>query len=499
MDDGRILSWVCSLPEEAIKHGNPIPSDAIRVRKRKRKIASSSCLVSPPSSSMSTGSNSTASTLKIRPLESADTLIDLEATPRPAIRNFPSSSTSISLSRSLSTSLSTSRSRARSASRSASPGEKMMSLSLDDTLIYTELVIDTVPVAAKELYETLEDFAENKNILPHGFRQAITQQQAIVQQRATDLQQATGLQQATALQQVNAQLQKYRNKVDVYEKLKSCCRPENTPDDNLPGRIPSLDEVDEIVRKAFQVGTRGDNESRWNGAVNLRLLDMIFEDPLTGPIGEFGATDCTSAQLHKEFRPVASTARMIDDCIFRSFANDAEWTSAIKKFAHINPTQSVNHTDFVSIQYDPLLLSIETKTSAAELEKAKLQIGIWHAAQWNFLEWAVGEKLLQQRIAQGLDEPTTAQDQEDFKKEKLAALSALAFIPGIIISGYRWLPVLSTYDETKKTTVLCTDTAFGTTRTIKGAYAAVAGVRELTAWGRNVYLPWFKEHVLIFD
>jgi hypothetical protein len=390
----------------------------------------------------------------------------------------------------------------------------MMSLSLHDTIAYIELVLDTVPVAAKELYETLEDFAENKNILPHSFQQAISQQQANTQQRAITLQQAT------ALQQADAQLQKLQNKVDVYEKLKSCCRPESAPDDNLPGRIPSLNEIDEIVRKAIQVGTRGDNESRWNGAVNLRLLDMIFEDPLTGPIGEFGATDwqvitskkscdmaanscyslnSTSAQLHKEFRPVATTARMIDDCIFRSFMDDEEWTSAIKKFAHINPTQSINHTDFISIQYDPLLLSIETKKPAAELEKAKLQIGIWHAAQWNFLDWAVGEKLLQQRIARGLDEPTTAQDQEDYKNNKLTALSALAFIPGIIISGYRWLPVLSTYDETKKTTVLCTDTAFGTTRTIKGAYAAVAGVRELTAWGRDVYLPWFKEHVLIFD
>lgn len=190
---------------------------------------------------------------------------------------------------------------------------------------------------------------------------------------------------------------------------------------------------------------------------------------------------------------------MIDDCIFRSFADDKKWTSAIKKFAHLNPTQSINHTDFVPIQYDPLLLSIETKKPAAELEKAKLQIGMWHAAQWKFLDWAVGEKLDQQRIAQGLYEPATAQDQEELKKEKLAALSALGFIPGIIVSGYRWLPVLSTYDNDKKTTLLWTDTAFGTTRTIKGAYAAVAGVRELTAWGRDVYLPWFKEHVLIFD
>lgn len=222
---------------------------------------------------------------KKRRLERVDTPIDLEATPRPAVRNFPSSSTSISLSRSLSRSLSASRSRAGSTSRSSSPKKQMISLSLDDTIVYTELIIDTVPVAAKELYETLEDFAENKNILPHSFQQAISQQQAITRQLVTTLQQATSPQQA------NAQLQKLQNKVNVYEKLKSCCRPESAPDDNLPGRIPSLNEIDEIVRKAIQVGTRGNNKSRWNGAVNLRLLDMIFEDPLTGPISEFGATD----------------------------------------------------------------------------------------------------------------------------------------------------------------------------------------------------------------
>lgn len=161
-----------------------------------------------------------------------------------------------------------------------------MSLSLHDTIAYTELVLDTVPVAAKELYLKLEEeFAENKNILPHSFQRAISQQQAITQQLATTLQPAT------SQQQPNAQLQKLQNKLDVYEKLKSCCRPESAPNDNLPGRIPSLNEIDEIVRKAIQAGTRGDNESRWNGAVNLRLLDMIFEDPLTGPISEFGATD----------------------------------------------------------------------------------------------------------------------------------------------------------------------------------------------------------------
>lgn len=190
---------------------------------------------------------------------------------------------------------------------------------------------------------------------------------------------------------------------------------------------------------------------------------------------------------------------MIDGCVYAWFEEDDEWTLAMKKFALANPTLTVNYTDFESLQLNPLIISIETKKAATELEKAKLQIGIWHATHWNFLEWAVGKSLFQKRWAQGVNEPTTVQDGQEFEKEKFAALSTLGFLPGIIISGNRWIAVFSTYDQNRKTTVFYTDAAFGTTRTIKGAYAIVAGIRELAAWGRDVYLPWFKEHVLLLN
>ena len=51
----------------------------------------------------------------------------------------------------------------------------------------------------------------------------------------------------------------------------------------------------------------------------------------------------------------------------------------------------VNNTDFEFISAHPLLLSIETKKPGVHWDKAQLQMGLWHAAQWSFFESAVGE------------------------------------------------------------------------------------------------------------
>ncbi|KAK7397872.1 hypothetical protein QQX98_012761 [Neonectria punicea] len=155
---------------------------------------------------------------------------------------------------------------------------------------------------------------------------------------------------------------------------------------------------------------------------------------------------------------------------------------------------SVNHTDFIVTQERPLLISIETKKSSVHGDKAQLQMGVWHAAQWSFLRWAVGQNFLRQRQAQGLNTPSTEEKRRAHKAMKLAALARLGFIPGIIVQGHRWHLVLSTYEDGK--TTLWAELEFGSTKGLLDIYAVVAGVRELTAWGRDSYLPWFKENVL---
>lgn len=197
----------------------------------------------------------------------------------------------------------------------------------------------------------------------------------------------------------------------------------------------------------------------------------------------------------------------------------------MKHFSRRSPTQTVNHTDFEALAARPLLLSIETKKPGVHWDTAQLQMGFWHAAQWSFLAWAVGQKLARQGTkhallaeadkraeasetlqGEGRSQPTGLEEGDEadgptapvqkVEAKKRSALSALGYLPGIIVLGHRWHLVLSTYDAESGKTTLWTDHLFGTTQEYLEIYATIAGVRKLTAWARDVYLPWFEENVL---
>jgi len=57
--------------------------------------------------------------------------------------------------------------------------------------------------------------------------------------------------------------------------------------------------------------------------------------------------------------------------------------------------------------------------------------------------------------------------------------------------------MISTYTEGK--TTLWSDWMFGDTKSLRKVYSVIAGVRKLTAWGRDNYLPWFNKHVLTVE
>jgi hypothetical protein len=178
---------------------------------------------------------------------------------------------------------------------------------------------------------------------------------------------------------------------------------------------------------------------------------------------------------------------MIDICVYASLDQDTDLSARMTRFSRITPTRTVNHTDFEPISTRPLLLSIETKKPGVYWDTAHLQIGIWHTAQWSFLRWAVSQKLRRQGGEGGRETPQTQEEQEEFKAKELAVLSTLGFIPGVIVQGHRWHLVLSTYEDGK--TKLWTDHQFGTTQSCLETYATIAGMQQLTAWARDVYLP----------
>ncbi|KAH8665300.1 hypothetical protein BGZ61DRAFT_366486 [Ilyonectria robusta] len=451
-DNTRVLSWVQSLPEHV--EYIPLPSHE-PCKKRKPATAPSYQLASPPAS-LNDDENKMTSTPKKRRLEGSSVLLDPDATPRPGagarMRSVAGSSASISQSASETSSV----------SGASSPKKQMMSLRLSETGVeWLALNENTVPEVARTLFNTMGEVGRGHDILPDVLRPTITEK----------------------LKARNMDHRRWRH----------CFKPADEGD-ALPGRIPSIEEVEKVLMKATECENFKHEEASWNSQVHLRLLEGIFEEPLGGQCDDFNAVSCTSARPHREFKPISSTTKMIDICVYASLDRNEELRAAMTEFSNITPTMAVNHTDFETIQHRPLVLSIETKKPGVEWEKAQLQTGVWHAAQWAFLRWGVGQKLLRQRLEQGLDAPTTDEEQEEFKGEKLAALSKLGFIPGVIVQGNGWHLVLSTYEDGK--TKLWTDWVFGTTKGLLDIYAVVAGIRELTAWARDVYLPWFGTYIL---
>ncbi|KAL6410049.1 hypothetical protein AUP68_06458 [Ilyonectria robusta] len=91
--------------------------------------------------------------------------------------------------------------------------------------------------------------------------------------------------------------------------------------------------------------------------------------------------------------------------------------NAIQDLRRNSREASVNHTGFAPLRNRLASVSIETKRYGGHERKAEFQLGIWQSAQW---------KLLSEKA--GPDVP-----------------GLLPFIPGIVVQGYEWKLVATTY------------------------------------------------------
>lgn len=269
--------------------------------------------------------------------------------------------------------------------------------------------------------------------------------------------------------------------------------------DALPGRIPSPEVVAVVRKRAKKCHEFGHEEAAWNTEVNFCLLESILRDPKTDEAGPLNFTTCTSARPHPRYLPRSIQAKMVDMCLYADLYDDADAMEAQQALCRQMPTSSVNHTDFAPLQLSPIVLSIETKKSGKDLDTAQLQMGIWHAAQWSFLRSAVLLSLQARQVQSTPDESTPSaaqmlQQQQEQERQVDEALARLAFLPGVIVQGHKWMLVLSTRERLK--TVLWVEQQFGSTHRMLETYQVIAGLRELAAWGRDTYLPWFRENIL---
>ncbi|GKU09487.1 unnamed protein product [Fusarium langsethiae] len=258
--------------------------------------------------------------------------------------------------------------------------------------------------------------------------------------------------------------------------------------DDLPGRIPSSGEIRLVCEWTTDCIDFKHEEAGWNDEVHFRLLQAIFREPGEKGGGLFNIATSNTARPHKNWLPRSAGSKLVDFCVYADTAYiDATSFKTHEAFCRTTLTKSVNQTDFQRLQMRPIVLSIETKAGNQSLDAAELQIGVWHAAQWAFLRSSL--------IAVKRAHPTRPATEQEVKAAD-EALASLRFIPAVIVQGHRWLFVLSTRQGHK--TILWKEWQFGSTSTVVEAYQAVAGIRQLTAWAENVYLPWFEKEILAY-
>lgn len=71
----------------------------------------------------------------------------------------------------------------------------------------------------------------------------------------------------------------------------------------------------------------------------------------------------------------------------------------------------------------------------------------------------------------------------------------MPILPLISVSGHSWRLLVARPGEGPSLTVL-DGMNFGTTRTVRGIYGVMAGLRRLATWAEMEYRPWFERAVL---
>lgn len=401
---------------------------------------------------------------------------DPDLTPRPS----DSSSTAGSIRRSIPDMSATSiashspSSKSNLSSRSTSPRKQMMRLSVaeDSGLSFRQLNLNNCPVSATPLLRTMTDISNGHDILPHHHR-------------------------------------------DEIHASSSCCRDGDTrlwrysfkpPEDDernqmLPGRIPTVKEVEMICELAAECQVLGVDETGWNMEVHHRLLEAVFRMRPNRGEDEFNFISCASARPHRSFLPDEAPMKLVDFCVYADKEGDDNWARAHRALARHTSTRSVNHTDYSALQLRPIMLSVETKVPGKESEKADLQVGVWLAAHWAFLTVAArlsldASLLCAETHPQQSSGASPSPMLTSMGRNRLAQarVDTLQFLPSLVVQGHKWSLVIATREQ--RGTVLWSNLEFGSTETMQGTYKVVAGLRELAAWSREVYLPWWQENVL---
>jgi hypothetical protein len=250
------------------------------------------------------------------------------------------------------------------------------------------------------------------------------------------------------------------------------------------GYTPSPDAVLDILFAAAECNTNSHPEATWNTEVHQRVLETALRQPTRrgSHLVNFVAT--TTAPIIFEYHASVPPTKKADFCVYIEPRNDNSDTGAsiIAALRDTLPCAVFNHTNHYPLRDRPIALSIETKKTGEDWENARLQLGVWEAARWNFLRHLLSLVQQPNQVETGVGHDSTSQAD---------SLQLPEFLPGIIIQGHDWHLVITSAEGKK--TVLWQKVTIGSTTSSKGIYQIISTLQLLRKWALDFYWPWLKQ------
>ncbi|PSN58778.1 hypothetical protein BS50DRAFT_509817 [Corynespora cassiicola Philippines] len=125
--------------------------------------------------------------------------------------------------------------------------------------------------------------------------------------------------------------------------------------------------------------------------------------------------------------------------------------------------RTINPSDYSPLCYNPVAISIETKSPDGSKENGEVQLSVWAMAYFNRLR-------------------TLTQDPVSIT------------LPLILVSDEHWKLMFARDLENAIEIIDAVD--FGDTRDIIGCYKILAALRLLCGWAEEIFLGWFSDRVL---
>jgi hypothetical protein len=246
--------------------------------------------------------------------------------------------------------------------------------------------------------------------------------------------------------------------------------------DQLGQAVP-WETVSHLERKAERNFKDGSPESAWNVEVHGPLLDAAL---LTSSHRHLlDVRDITTARIHPAsllgdatVTNKAVESKRVDFCV--SVQLDlARYKPALHRIA------SLNHTDYNPLRYQPIAISIETKSYGPNDPQAILQLTTWGCAQLVLLQ-----------SFRRVDHSNSVRHPHP------------PALPLIVVAGHTWtLHLLHVRSweagrEQESEATLWMGVEIGNTRSAAGIYALVACLQYLFDWTQTVYRRWFEDEIL---